>query len=417
MGNHQDIINEAKMQSFKTELEAVTGINSILAIDIFFVHKFQNTQIKSFTYAVSEYLSKILPEYLEKHGSIGGVNEWRLEHKTISGDYNKETAYPFAFGELPFDSSSGLTSTFNDFIEYLEKQSFGNFVFWNNIPQKVGDAEANISALIISSTNCENKINEIKAVTHENLVRHFYRLIMNEFVEITLKDKEEINNHIRDKDFIKAHKHTIRNFGLELSLANIEAALDLNKIDKAREFLNRVQKVNLLRDISIDFIYRTNYSSTNKNKLLLLEELNKRGGVKYSEILKIINDATTGGDQHLVINNQVESSPQNKIEENNLVSAYNLLINLYSNAEKHSNNFQVNMKMVNNELNIEFINYSAISNESILKAINNKNINDVDEQKNVGDGLNIIINSLVKLNMGVIASSDTKKTTITLKIA
>lgn len=416
MGTQQDIINEQMMQTFKGKLEAITGSNSILAIDIFFVHKFQNTQVKSFTYAVSNYLNNLLPEFLNSKGSIGGVNQWKLEHKKLSSKSNKEAINYFEFKELPFNTDAGLTSTFNDFIEYLETQSFGEFVFWNNIPQKVGDAEANISALIITTSDCSERINEIKAIVHESLLRDFYRLIMNEFVEITLRDKEEINNHIRDKEFIKAHKHTIRNFGLELSLANIEAALELNKIEKAKEILTHVQHLNLLRDISIDFIYRTNSTSENKNKLLLIEELNKRGGLKYSEILKIVNNATTGNSNYLDINTLVENSLQNKIEEGDLVSAYNLLINLYSNAEKHSQEFLIKMKMENNELHIEFENASTLSNESIINALNHRDISLVDDLANVGDGLNIIIESLIKLNILINAVSVDNKTTITIKI-
>lgn len=405
------------MVSFFKALEEVAGIGSVIAIDVFFVHKYRSTRIKSFTYSKEEYRDDILPDFINRNGSIGGINQWKSENESYGNfPYEKPFSKMAYKDDFEFKNAPRTKATFSSFIDHLKNNNFGNHCFWNNVNQKVGGAETNISAIVIlGSENLVNK-EKLKGVVYENLLKDFYRLIIGEFVDINEKQTKKILRHERDKEFIKAHKHTIRNFGLELSLSNIDFALKNNKLDKAKEILSRVQKLNLLRDITLDFIYQINNKNTYNNKLLLVEKLSEMGGLKYSGILKIINDATTFNNDYLKISKEVENHQINIIDEKKIVSVFNLLVNLFSNVEKHSNTFEVVVQILQGALIIEFKNDSPINDNSIVEAYLTKNIDCVSNHSYIGDGIGIIIEALIDLSFSLEIKRSKKHMNIILKI-
>lgn len=409
------------MSSFHKELEKIVGKNTVLAIDVFFVHNYNNVNtIKSFTYSEEKYQNFILPEFINVNGSIGGINVWKSEFSSYnennkSEELQKRLIYK---DDFDFDSAPKTNATFESFLDHLNKNNYGNHCFWNNVNQTVGNAQANISAIVIFNNEFKADIIHLKSIVYEVLMKDFYRLIINEFVGINEEQTKKIIKHQKDINFIKAHKHTIRNFGFENSLMNIDFALKHNKIDQAKKILKRVQKLNLLRDITIDFIYQTKAIKSSKNSLLLVDKLNQMGGQKYSKILKIINDAIPSSDDLLVIEENAESSKLNNIDEENIIAVFNLLVNLYSNTEKHSKNFSIKMYIFEGKLLIEFKNDSPIEDDSIVEAYVKKDIKCIKNIEDVGDGTKIIIDSLIKLNHSILVDRDKEqmKMTVTLKI-
>ena len=228
---------------------------------------------------------------------------------------------------------------------------------------------------------------------------------------------EKIKNQIADNQlkFIKAHKHTIRNFGYEQKLANLKLALSLKKISKAEEILGKIERLNLLRDITIDFIY---LSDEPIERLLLYKVLKKRG-FYYSEILHIIDESKSLKTKNLFIDSKVQAAVANILNKQDLIIVFNLLVNLYSNTLNHSNeenNFKIVLEIANDKLFISFITNTLLKREfcNFLLGYSNEN-------SSSGQGLNIIKDSLQKLKkyicIDIQQTEIEKQTTLTLIIS
>lgn len=193
----------------------------------------------------------------------------------------------------------------------------------------------------------------------------------------TLLAREQLN-------FIKAHKHTIRNFGYELRLSNLRLALDLNRVDKALEILGYIEKLNLLRDITIDFIYMTNENL----KSLLLYKLLQEQGFTFSAILKIIDEGQGLGTSNLYIAEAVSGHRANYFPEAHLIVVFNLLVNLYSNTTKHSledTDYRITLDILDGSLLIRFT-----TNTHLLPVYQKYLLTDATENPSEGQGLTII---------------------------
>jgi hypothetical protein len=212
--------------------------------------------------------------------------------------------------------------------------------------------------------------------------------------------------------FIKAHKHTIRNFGYEHHLANLKLALKNGNVQIANEILGDIEKLNLLRDITIDFIYLTDEPV---NRLLLHTILKKRG-FHYSEILGIIADGKSLYSRNLFIDDEVKNHPSNELREDDLIDVFNLLVNLYSNTVTHSNgkyDFKISLKIEKEQLVIDFLTNTELETVYSDYLLNPKAV-----KPSVGQGLTIIKESIFKLNKYINLSIDTAKNqnTLTLRI-
>lgn len=412
MGAEQEIINIDKMQAFATAIEAVTGNNTVLAIDVFYVHKYKKTDIKSYTFAEKIYIDTILPEFL-KTGSMGGVDGWKLEYKSYSNKNEKDVSNRTFKDDFSFDNVPETNATFESYVQHLEKNSYGKFCFWNNTNQKVGEAEANISVVVITANDNSSNVEKIKTVVYENLLSEFYRLIINTFLDINIEQAKTIIEHERDKEFIKAHKHTIRNFGFEDHLSSLKTKIEsTTSADIAKDF-ETMNNLSLLRDITMDFIYTRDLTNAEIQRSLIV----RKGINTYSQILQLIYDAQIDKSRAMFnIHDSVKEHSTNTIEEKNLMEVFGLLINLFSNARKNANgnNYSVSATIENDTLKIQFTN----SKQLVSKYVEYLTQTDTSLPEIVpSQGLCIIKNALTRLSsIGLTIEAQQNKTEISLII-
>jgi len=179
------LINSDKMQSFVDEIELISGENSVIALDVFFVHKYQKVTVKSFTYALPFYRKQLLPNFLEKFGTMGMIdNNIKKNSNYISNIQsvnNQVVGGALEFEEIAPNKSIKTTATIEDLIGTLEHYGFGRSYFWINTFHKVQDASANLSTFIILNDKIVHT-DQLNEVIQWKLLTEFYQLIMNEFI-------------------------------------------------------------------------------------------------------------------------------------------------------------------------------------------------------------------------------------------
>jgi hypothetical protein len=372
---------------------------------VYFDYQFDGNEFQLFQFwesdrlkelAKSQDIKKFLP-YL--HTSIFyDENAWKLPVRPINKTTcTKSIKLFFLFSRLSNRSFSSVDKL----------HSHLNFSIWSIGSDSYDSDQVKSLAGIIRQTYFWDIKDIVQGTVTLTIMDHIKKIEQEKIEQLLINQ-----NASKQLEFVKAHKHTIRNFGYEEHLANLKLALRMENIPIANEVLGDIEKLNLLRDITIDFIYRTDEPI---HKLLLYVILEKRGFL-YSEILSIIANGKSLSRPNLFIDNDVKDHPVNQIRKEDMVDVFNLLVNLYSNTLTHSNgkyDFKISLKIEKEQLVIDFV-----TNTKLEDIYSNYLLDPNAVKPSEGQGLTIIKDSINRLNeyVKLYISRFGNQNTLTLKI-
>lgn len=208
-------------------------------------------------------------------------------------------------------------------------------------------------------------------------------------------------------EFIRASKHTIKNFQFRELLDDV-----INQIDNNQEIVSNLRSTLTVRDIATDFMYSLGLNEPAEKRFIVQE-----GYDSYSKILKLIFDATDAYKEHeQLILPTINIAERDKIFPKDSMHVFNVLINLYTNIRRNRNkqSFTVKLEEKKNLFLITFKNNKALPLayvQYLNTGIPNEKI--VDSY----GGMSHIVSSLKELpHIKINASVKKETTTITLTV-
>lgn len=395
MTPRKELINAEKMQIFIDEIEEISGKNSVIALDVFFVHDYHEVTVKSFTYAVPFYRRKLLPEYLNRYGTMGKVNSNIREVRTIINNNSRSFAGSVLEFEEIVPKNVKITGKFEDLLNTLKNYSFGKSCLWINIFQKVGKASANLSIFLILNSNIKPYCSEIKDIVQWKMLTEFYRLIMNEFIGLNETQGRQLSQLQSFQDEIDNYAHNIFNIfpdiinGIGIVSKSIptkpkeQTALD-NEIKRARllQIFFKIIGGREIREIKDKSIWEI---------ILLLNEWD------ISHKVPTLYPTKVEYEKKLL---NVDYIPRNAKSAND---SLNIIWNLWHNARKYSSqsSFSVTGSEVDGRLAIKFENIGQALGEHNCNFLKNK----VDFPKSIRgnkSGLAIVRRKIEELEWNII---------------
>jgi hypothetical protein len=247
--------------------------------------------------------------------------------------------------------------------------------------------------------------NEIETVINE--IRNQEAEIINFTQGVLFSELDEvIINFERVKELVKNHKHTIKNFGFEDHLMMLHSKLESANIEAALEIFEYIENLVFLRDISTNILYNFDGKATD---LLLF----KNGFTTYTKILSLFVDASINPlDNRIIFSNELANDVLNQIETDDLIYAFTILINLYSNISS-KDNYSVKILKTQSELEIVFENEGIIEDKYIEYLLGKTH-----ENPSKGEGLRFIVSSLERLpHINIKCNRTDNRTVITLAIS
>jgi hypothetical protein len=337
----------------------------------------------------NEQLKGLLPHGVILCGMAGIFDKFNYDDESYYSDESlKETFHQY----LMKYKASNDTKTDRTIYEEVE-----NKIFITKGIDINGDENKDVIMMVVLDNT--NRV-KCQVEDFEAFIKYPEDYFSSPIVESYLNTKFEREFIKTKQTLIEAHKHTIRNFGFEYSLNNLNQYISKEETGKAAKEILILQSLTLVRDITIDLMY--NFSK-DVSKSLLYNILNEvEYGFKFSSILSLLDKAKHGVNSKLIISGKVLNSPKNEFDRNKCISVYNLLVNLFSNTIKHSivqiiageetRNYEVKMEEKKNKIILSFTNDKEMENE-IIKYLLGK----VDLNPSQGSGLKIIKDSLNEL--------------------
>ncbi len=247
--------------------------------------------------------------------------------------------------------------------------------------------------------------NEIETITND--IRNQEAEIINFTQGVLFSELDEvIINFERIKELVKNHKHTIKNFGFEDHLMMLHSKLESGNIEAALEIFEYIENLVFLRDISTNILYNFDGKATD---LLLF----KNGFTTYTKILSLFVDASINPlKNRIIFSDELANNALNQIETDDLINAFTILINLYSNISS-KDDYSVKILNTQSAIEIVFENNGIIEDKYIDYLLGNTH-----ENPSKGEGLRFIVSSLERLpHINIKCNRTENRTAITLVIA
>jgi hypothetical protein len=327
------IIDAGRLEDLAREIELLSNGNSILALDVFFVHEYMKTTVKSFTLAEPVYRDNLLPNFLSKFGTMGKVNNSLKIFRAINSGSGKQKFN----GELGFKESVHTdlvtTATIDDLTKFLAINNFGRECFWINLFQTVGAASVNLSVFIVFSKELTQVGGIIIEFVQWKILTELYRLIMREFILLNESQQNEIRTLRKVNEEHRIHRELIDNYGHTIfnSMPNINTIISglesfmednfkdspqYNAISKARKQLELV-------DLSLRIIGE--------------KELSEIEGQNILSILRYIEARQISSNSIGIIDIDEYPKDLDKALANDARDVFVILWNLWHNASKCKN--------------------------------------------------------------------------------
>ena len=224
---------------------------------------------------------------------------------------------------------------------------------------------------------------------------------------------EKIRLSEKRKNEIRSHKHTIKNFQFQGHLQRLMERLPNNK--ETEVLYENISNTIMVRDIATDFIFTLGDDEQPDRTLIY-----RAGYTTYLKILNLIRGTTTAYKdiEYWHINEiDIEQHLCNQIPTQDLMHVFNILINLYSNIQRNSDDkdFFITVDTSKSQsLRIVFKNAKKMKDEYV-EYLNTR----IRTQGIVqGQGLEHIVTSLNHVpNVKIITKTTKKQTKITLNIS
>lgn len=415
MSNAYENMIQDSMENCVKKLESITGKNSIVVFDLFYVHQFnKRTTIKSYTLGPKEYINDILPAYLSEFGSIGNIKRSVKNSKKIANSKTQAYASPRKFCVID-NIEPGKSSTFDTLVDYLGKQNFGQYCYWLNIQQEMGNAITTLSVFLILNKDTSKRSEAIENILQWVMLTDFDRFIMEEFIDLNNKNEERIsqlmiqNLSLREYEKrVLAHKHSFFQLDIETPLQNAADFLKVKKYDLAADSINST-----LREYNIFHVI--NCSVFGKN-----DDINKLYNKSIIEILQFLDSNYGSTDLKPAMNFTAIKNADFVPAGHTLIDHFTLILNLWKNSSKSygglNKRFEIIAREKNGGLSLLFKNQPAIEGKFIKFLTDPEAEYPADDQYLSHDpkyrGLHIIRDVASKLDAAIMASTHENNTII-----